>query len=250
MFENKIEFSAHEVYVNLKDEYPIPAQINLPQWFKTLEHKFLSRTIKGCMPFLDSMSAGYILKTPQDFYLHHNFTNEKGEKDTTFHCPMSKEPTLLEINFVNLNKQGPAEHHDPKQLKGSPHIKKNNNQSILKFLNPWRIKTPPGYSCLFVPPLNNSDDRFSILPGIVDTDSYSREVNFPFTINGDKYETLETTIKKGTPYVQVIPFKRDNWKMVIKGKKSKDLVKEQFEFAPLKLFHNYKNLNWKKKSWK
>ena len=94
MFENKIEFSAHEVYVNLKDEYPIPAQINLPQWFKTLEHKFLSRTIKGCMPFLDSMSAGYILKTPQDFYLHHNFTNEKGEKDTTFHCPMSKEPTL------------------------------------------------------------------------------------------------------------------------------------------------------------
>lgn len=27
MFENIIEFSAHEIYVSLKDEYPIPAKI-------------------------------------------------------------------------------------------------------------------------------------------------------------------------------------------------------------------------------
>ena len=249
MFENKIEFSAHEIYINLKDEYPIPAQINLPQWFKKLDHTWQNKTVKGCMPFLDSMSAGYILKLPQDFYIKHNFTNEKGEKDTTFHCPMSKEAALLDLHFVNLNKQGSAEHHEPKQLEGSPHIKKNNNQGVLKFLNPWKIKTPLGYSCLFVPPLNNSDDRFSILPGIVDTDSYSREVNFPFIINGDKYETLETTIKKGTPYVQVIPFKRESWKMVIKGKKSKDLVKEKFGFS-LKFIHKYKTLYWNKKSWK
>jgi hypothetical protein len=26
--------------------------------------------------------------------------------------------------------------------------------------------------------------------------------------------TLETVIKKGTPYVQIIPFKRDSWKMI------------------------------------
>ena len=79
-------------------------------------------------------------------------------------------------------------------------------------LNPWKIKTPKGYSCLFVPPLNNSDDRFSIIPGIVDTDTFPSEINFPIIINGDKYPVLETTIKKGTPYVQIIPFKRDSGK--------------------------------------
>ena len=248
MFENIIQFSAHEIYVNLKDEYPIPAKNNLPEWFKKLNHDWQNKTVKGCMPFLDSMSAGYILKTPQDFYINHNFTDEEGNKDTTFACPMSEETSTLDLHFVNLNKQQ-SEHHGINQVKGSPHLEKNNNQGVLKFLNPWKIKTPAGYSCLFVPPLNNSDDRFSIIPAIVDTDSYEREVNFPFIINGDKYKTLETTIKKGTPYVQVIPFKRENWKMKIKSKKTKDIVEEGFGFS-LKFLHRYKNLNWHKKSWK
>ena len=26
-------------------------------------------------------------------------------------------------------------------------------------------------------------------------------------VNGDKYPSLDTTLKKGTPYVQIIPFK-------------------------------------------
>ena len=63
--------------------------------------------------------------------------------------------------------------------------------------------------------MNNTDDRFSIIPGIVDTDSFSLEINFPIVLNGDKYPVIKTTIKKGTPYVQVIPFKREKWKMKI-----------------------------------
>ena len=55
--------------------------------------------------------------------------------------------------------------------------------------------------------MNNADDRFSIIPGIVDTDTFNQEVNFPFVINGDKYSSLDTIIKKGTPCVQIIPFK-------------------------------------------
>ena len=162
MFENIIEFSAHEIYVSLKDEYPIPAKNNLPEWFKKLNHDWQNKTVKGCMPFLDSMSAGYILKTPQDFYINHNFINEEGNKDTTFACPMTDETSMLDLHFVNLNKQK-LEHHSTNQIKDSPHLEKNNNQGVLKFLNPWKIKTPVGYSCLFVPPLNNSDDRFSII---------------------------------------------------------------------------------------
>jgi len=68
-------------------------------------------------------------------------------------------------------------------------------------------------------------------------------------INGDKYESLKTIIKKGTPYVQVIPFKRDRWKMEIKSKTQKEIKKDRLSYH-LDIFKNYKNKFWYKKSWK
>ena len=62
-------------------------------------------------------------------------------------------------------------------------VEKNKNLPFHKILNPWIITTPPGYSTLFVPPLNNSDDRFSIIAGIVDTDTFKNEINFPIVIH-------------------------------------------------------------------
>ena len=44
--------------------------------------------------------------------------------------------------------------------------------------------------------MNNNDDRFSIIPGIVDTDTYPMNINFPYVLNGDKYQTLDTVLKK------------------------------------------------------
>jgi hypothetical protein len=76
----------------------------------------------------------------------------------------------------------------------------------LKFMNPWVIETEAGYSCLFTSPLNHMETRFKILDGIVDTDSYYSEVNFPFLWTGGDGEFF---IKKGTPLVQVIPIKRE-----------------------------------------
>ena len=54
MFYKEIEFSAHEDYFALKEDYPIPAKLNIPDWYKNLEHTVLNKTIKGCMPFLDT----------------------------------------------------------------------------------------------------------------------------------------------------------------------------------------------------
>jgi len=116
-------------------------------------------------------------------------------------------------------------------------------------LSPWTIKTPSGYSCLFLPPLNNADDRFSIIPGIVDTDIYPGEINFPIIVNGDKYPILETIIKMGTPFVQIIPFKREPWKMKIDNLDEKKLNKFKFKFGS-SIYQTYKNLYWNKKSWK
>ena len=165
------------------------------------------------MPFLDTLTTGYILKMPIDYYVEHNVEVD-GEKRTG----MQSSAHFLE-NDINLNYDGKQDFHHPKQLKGCPYLEKNKNLNFHKIMNPFIIKTPPGYSSLFLPPMNNPDDRFSIIPGIVDTDTYNLEINFPILFNGDKYDSLKTTIKRGTPYVQVIPFKRDSWKMSIEEKK-------------------------------
>jgi hypothetical protein len=251
MFDKEIEFSAHEDYFALKENYPIPTKLNIPEWYKNLEHSILNKTVKGCIPFLDSLTAGYLLKMPQDFHLRHNVDNknEKGEKfkDSFQTFGLHDQSQLLHAKYINLNSGIDA--HPTFQLEGSPLLEKNKNLPFHKIINPWKIKTPKGYSCLFVPPLNNSDDRFSIIPAIVDTDTFPNEINFPIIINGDKYPVLETTIKKGTHYVQIIPFKRDLWKMTVKARKQKEIQNSRL-FYGLKLLNIYKEKYWSKKSWK
>jgi hypothetical protein len=251
MFHKEIQFSAHADYFALKEDYPIPAKLNIPEWYKKLEHTVLNKTVKGCMPFLDSLTSGYILKIPQDFYICHNVIN-KNEKEEVFKDSfqtfgLHDQSQNLYNKSINLNSA--FDNHAIKQVEGSPLIEKNKNLPFYKILNPWKIKTPKGYSCLFVPPLNNSDDKFSIIPGIVDTDTFPNEINFPIVINGDKYPILETTFKKGTPYVQVIPFKRDSWKMTFKPRQQKEIQNSRL-FYGLKILNIYKEKYWNKKSWK
>jgi hypothetical protein len=251
MFDREIEFSAHEDYFALQEDYPIPAKFNIPAWYKNLEHTILKKTVKGCMPFLDTLTSGYLLKMPQDFHVRHNVDNknEKGEnfKDSFQTYGLYDVSQLLYAKNINLNSGQDV--HSIEQAKDSPFIEKNKNLPFYKILNPWKIKTPKGYSCLFLPLLNNSDDRFSIIPGIVDTDTFPNEINFPIIINGDKYPVLETTIKKGTPYVQIIPFKREGWKMSFKARKQKEIQNSRL-FYGLKVLNIYKDRYWNKKSWK
>jgi hypothetical protein len=251
MFDKIIEFSSHEDYFSLKEDYPTPIKLNIPEWYKKLNHTLLNKTIKGCMPFLDTLTSGYLLKMPQDFNVRHNVDNknEKGEefKDSFQTFGLHDVSQFLYARYINLNSS--LDTHSIAQVEGSPFIKKNKNLPFYKILNPWKIKTPEGYSCLFVPPLNNSDDRFSIIPGIVDTDIFPNEINFPIILNGDKYPILETTIKKGTPYVQIIPFKRDSWKMKLSPRKQKEIQNSRI-FYGLKLLNIYKDNFWKKKIWK
>lgn len=249
MFEKIIEFSAHEDYFIREEDYPSPIKFNIPDWYKKLPHTITRRTVKGCMPFLDTLTTGYLLKIPQDLFIDHNTPNiQDNTKMDSYHRFALKEHSFkLNEEFINLNSGTNV--HEIHQLEGSPLLEKNKNLPIYKILNPWYIKTPKGYSCLFVPPLNNSDDRFSIIPGIVDTDSFDEEINFPFIINGDKYDNFKGLIKKGTPYVQVIPFKRDNWKMSLKSK-TKNEIKPGKLFYGLSFINTYKDKYWNKKIWK
>ena len=247
MFSKKIKFQAPKSYIeNNQDILPVPTKLNIPEWFKKLSHTPMIKTIKGCMPFLDSLTAGYILKMPVDYYVEHNVT-VAGEKKTGFKCSHSY--MTEENKTINLNFDTKKEFHPTKQIENSPLLQKNHNLPVHKIFNPWLIKTPPGYSTLFIPLMNNQDDRFSIIPGIVDTDTFVMEINFPIIFNGDKYKELKTVIKRGTPYVQLIPFKRDSWKMSVEPVDTVKLGEEKGYYFKL-LVNNYKNFHWSKKSWK
>jgi len=241
MKDKIIEFSAPKKYLNFNKNFPKPIKLNIPEWYKKLKHTVEFKTIKGCIPFLETLTTGYSLELPQDFYLKTNHCD--GGEELYF------EPSLVVNLDLNLNAKNLNESHNPLQVKDSPVIKKNLNFPVLKILNPWTIRTPKGYSCLFVPPLNNGDDRFEIVPGIVNTDEFSKEINFPIIINGDKYPIQDTTLKQGTPYVQVIPFKRNNWKLKIIDRNLNKDQKSNFNFAS-KILNIYKEIFWNKISWK
>ena len=243
MFEKIVKFKAAKDYLEHKPFLPEPIKLNIPDWYKKIKHNIDLKTIKGCMPFLDTLTTGYILKTPIDFRIQFNCQDDNNRFNSI--------TTLIDhpySYFANLNSK-PDSHPIHQVGKECPHTNKNKDLPFLKILNPWKIETPPGYSCLFVPPLNNTDDKFSIIPGIVDTDTFPLKVNFPIIINGDKYPVLDTIIKMGTPYVQVIPFKRESWKMKIESSSRDEDNSKQFGYQ-FKIINVYKEKWWNKKSWK
>ena len=136
IFSKKITFCAIDKEMVNIWRHPKPASRFIPDEFKKLsrfyEGNLHDPTIKTCMPFLDSMTAGYIIQFDQDYVID--------PKDTDFSVtPANRE-------------EGGIDYHNKTQLPEKWHS--TTGQAAGKFINKWLIKTPPGYSCLFVKPMN------------------------------------------------------------------------------------------------
>ena len=228
MFENKIRFTC--IDPNFVDiwPHPKPATKFITDAYKKLERysggNLLKGTVKTCMPFLDSMTAGYIIPFDQDYLI------DAVENDFVVIPSTKKEEDTGE----HPNTQLPTEWH------------KGAGEKAGKFINKWLIETPPGYSCLFIHPMNRVEERYKIIEGIVDTDSYMNTIHFPFIL---KEWNKQTLLKKGDPMVQVVPFKRESWKMwsgfTFEKEHSKTLNRLNSEWSD-----RYKKYWWKKKGFK
>lgn len=171
---------------------PTAAKAMMPEWFKRLpavdkDHLTPSNnglTIKRCMPFLDALTTGWIIPVAATVRL------EIKDNGRTVDAGW-------EIDKVMVS------NHGMHQVAGNP----RDPRPPCKLHNYWTIKTPPGWSCLFVPPLNRPNGVIEIVSGIVDTDTYRSLINFPFFATApDGIYTLE----RGSPMVQVVPFRRDS----------------------------------------
>lgn len=213
---------------------PVPASQMIPDWYKHTESYIGGKkippltaglspegqganvgTIKRCMPFFDAMTAGYILVTPADLYI---------SKDAEG-APVYEWASYDMISFHPIQ-QAPIYPNNPTRSK------------FPKFINPWAIKTPAGYSSFFTTPMHQ-DLPFTCLDAIVDTDKYTAPVNIIFTLKNANFEGL---IPKGTPFVQVIPFKRDEWKMSIGGEKEYSEQLKVNQKLATKFFDKYKTM--------
>jgi len=221
---------------------PYPTKKNIPEWYKkaepfvdnkTILTKITTPTIKKCMPLFDAMTSGYTITTFCDIYINHKEIKDI-EKD-------KKRPNPKIVESNEKYKYKIIQFHDLKQLQDYPLFK---DQDAPKFMNPWGIKTPKGYSCLFINHMHNKNNIFTILEGIVDTDTYNAPVNFPFIFNDPNFTGL---IPAGTPIVQVIPFKRDYWNMEIR--KELELINSQSDDLFSLFVNRYKKIFWSKKEY-
>ena len=215
---------------------PKPASDCIPDWYKntmsyvngtkTVIDATGTSTIKKCMPVFDAMTSGYILFTPCDLWVSFDI------EGSPFY-QWSAGPTKIEIHSRGQASEYPTEKHG--------------DIPFPKWINDWIIETPPGYSTLFIPPMHNPNDFFTVLPGIVDTDTYKSCVHFPFTLKKTDKNFL---VPAGTPMVQVIPFKRDSWKMQFGD--SKDIDNSfKIDRKIFSVFYNrYKNAFWHRKEYK
>jgi hypothetical protein len=187
----EIEFLCHKDDWDVIPE-PIPANHLIPDWFKALPMKLApqgmnSSTVKRCNPFLDAMNAGWIIRSAADVELHSNGDCSEVRCESSFYKPIVQDHGFAQVTHPKC--PNPSMPKKP-----------------LKFLNYWITKPSPGYSILFMPPLNRPDPRFTFFSGFVDCDNYFEYVNFPFTFNVPNFSGI---IPQGTPLVQMIPIKRD-----------------------------------------
>lgn len=201
MFKKFFSDNVFEIYC-FEDLYgvipePYPAFKAIPKWFKNVKpHVDVPRTgrfgdnaqtVKKCLPVLDAMSEGFIIPLQGDVTIH---TSKTGKNIEAFNSPLKL------VEFHSLDQVGgitwPGGATQP-----------------IKFINYWIIKTKPGWSTLFIPPINHFEDRFTCLGGLVDTDKYDRQVNFPAVWHKKDFDGL---LSNGTPLVQCIPIKRGSSK--------------------------------------
>ena len=220
--------------------YPSPAIKVIPDWYKnSLSHMggkkeiyvndkgLNSSTIKRCIPVFDAISTGYIVVTDCDIEIT---SSHEGVK----YFKWSKNRN--DVITFHIQEQMQRHHKSPGVGQGAP-----------KWTNPWAIKTPRGYSSLFIPPMHRPN-VIQILEGVVDTDSYTSPVNLPFSIDDESFQGV---IPAGTPIAQVIPFRRDSFEHSVRNASDGHYQELQENESNIfsTFFNAYKDRFWNRKQY-
>lgn len=197
----KIIFHSAKGYNSENSFHPSPSKSFVPEWFSKASRFWTDKSgknyydhesgekllsFKACPALMDSFVSGYSLLTPCD--IHFYTINGKisvgiDDKYKSF-CERREPVADLEVPF------GYEETH-------------------FHWFPNWMPELPEGYSAVYVSPINRFDLPFITVSGIIDNDKMSTPGLIPFFIQ----KGFVGTIKAGTPYVQILPYKRESWNM-------------------------------------
>ncbi len=249
-------FRSYRSWVNSDSpSIPTPTQNEIPKWYKeadrfakmpngeyykapkevcpfpkegTTDDYGKIPTWKACPAIMDGFSTGYVLKTPCDITF---FKTSTGSIDV-------KIDDVRHKDFCTRRLAMPQFEHPEGFYKDH-----------FAWYSEWGIELPEGYSALFMTPMNRFDLPFMNTTGIVDSDKVHLLGTFPFFIAKD----WEGTVPAGTPYLQVLPFKRENWNHQLEFLDQKEIYDKMIE--NMKFYRQpdggiYKNHVWTRREYK
>jgi len=242
--ENQISFISNRYHLT-KDSASRPKPIGrtLPPWYKEASVYIMDQATqqpfvnpadggkipnwKACAPFFDAMSSGYALRTPCDIKF---FTNDGriGAKALDSNCQ----------DFISER----AEMSDFTTPMGY-------DKNHFAWWVDWGVIVPDGYSVLYTQPMNRFELPFICTSAVIDNDNVHLMGQVPFFV----FKGWEGVLPAGTPYLQVFPFKRENWESEISLEDPKKIYDKNLQNSLKYRVVNggvYKNQVWQKRFYK
>ena len=228
---------------------PLPATEYVPEWWKNKgafisatgqpekkryfvpPQKMVNHSWKKCTPMIDAITGGYILPLWADVMI----------QDTVL--PASSKAPRKELHWKVTQFNVFEPHGYDAETVESPDFTAT---GVHKYYTLLYIKTPPGYSVLITQPLGYRNSPFQVVPGVLDSDTDGIEVLLPMWIKKD----FTGVVERGTPMAQILPFKRDDWKMTFDHLEDGEFSTREDLVFNLNIVNNYAKRQWKKKSYK
>ena len=192
----------------LRNFKPVLAKSVSPEWWKKgkvaeVVNGQVNKTIRSCPAMTDWLSSGYLILANRDMLVKNGITDH--DSDSMYYHTEDSETTHME--------KYASQTHPTVQMHDAFNYMSTSDAPVrdaFKMSNTWNITTPPGYSCFYLDPFLFQNEYFATWQGIIDTDR--------FNVNKDNSQIIfypkvdhSFVIKKGTPIVQIIPFKREEW---------------------------------------
>lgn len=181
-----------------------------PEWYEKLQMG--DAGIRRCSGLSDFLRSGYTIPMWAEISIRPPINKLNPNWDTKYNISSSTMFQLGELtekekdyyfsdesvarNQFNFSQTGECPMSNDRKLKTSNYI---------KLLNPWLIKTAPGYSSLLLGIQWEPNQNYQVMAGVINTDYY-HHANIVLNVKGDN----EFVIKEGTPLYHVIPFKRED----------------------------------------
>lgn len=202
MDTQKIKFTKNRPWLD-KDSSSVPGPVirTIPDWFRKAD-RFAQNpmtgkpwempngggkvpTWKACPAIFDIMGSGYVYKTPCDI----EFTEQNGIISAKVLDPKNKD--FLQDRMPMPQFVGPQGYHE----------------KHFAWWADWAVELPEGYSALYTQPFNRFELPFLTTSGIIDNDHVHLPGTMPFYV----VKGFTGIIPAGTPYAQILPFKREHW---------------------------------------